>query len=57
MISTQFCHRKRERDELQAEMFFVHFLYHGPAFEAFDAFSDFLESISCEPSFRSGLSY
>ena len=30
--------------------FFVHFLYRDPAFEAFDDFSDFVESISCETS-------
>ena len=29
---------------------FVHFLYQGPAFDAFDNFSNFLESISCETS-------
>src|SRR5262249_8932575 len=29
---------------------FVHFLYQIPAFGAFDDFSDFLESISCETS-------
>ena len=27
---------------------FVHFLYQDPAFDAFDDFSDFLESITCE---------
>jgi len=33
-----------------ASNFFVPILYREPAFEAFDDFSDFLESISCEVS-------
>ena len=32
------------------EKYFVPILYCGPAFEAFDDFSDFVESISCETS-------